>query len=120
VGDLFNYAAPGINMEVVEDTVAETEVCSSMFFPEKNYQGKHCSSTFVSMHCEEEYILKRKLSLNQDRIKEVCDSSGCNGLNKRLTDGGFEAEVGAYCLYARERYMQGEQVLLCYGQYTNL
>lgn len=114
VGDLFNYAAPGINMEVVEDTAAEKEVCGSMCFREKNYEGKHCSSTFVPVHCEKEYLL------NQDRIKEVSESSGCNGLNKRLTDGGFEADVGAYCLYARERYMQGEQVLLCYGQYTNL
>lgn len=118
VGDLFNYAAPGSDMEIVEDTVAETQVCSSKFFPERNYQGKCCSSTFVTT--EEEHLLKRKLSLNQARIKEASDSGGCNGLNKRLTDGGFEAGVGAYCLYAREQYMQGEQVFLCYGQYTNL
>ena len=53
-------------------------------------------------------------------LKEVSNSSGCNGLNKRLIDGGFEVEIGVYCLYARELYMQRERVLLCYGQYTNL
>ncbi|CAL9230627.1 unnamed protein product [Arabidopsis halleri] len=40
--------------------------------------------------------------------------------SERLTDGGFEEDVNAYCLYARRNYQLGEQVLLCYGTYTNL
>ncbi|KAG4955120.1 hypothetical protein JHK87_040714 [Glycine soja] len=38
----------------------------------------------------------------------------------RLTDGGFEEDANAYCFYAREHYKKGDQVLLCYGTYTNL
>lgn len=40
-------------------------------------------------------------------------------LSERLTDGGFEDD-NAYCLYARQNYRIGEQVLLGYGIYTNL
>ncbi|KAG7550951.1 SET domain [Arabidopsis thaliana x Arabidopsis arenosa] len=40
--------------------------------------------------------------------------------SERLTDGGFEEDFNAYCLYARRNYQLGEQVLLCYGTYTNL
>ncbi|MQM16825.1 hypothetical protein Taro_049786 [Colocasia esculenta] len=38
----------------------------------------------------------------------------------RLADGGYEDNEVAYCFYARKRYEKGEQVLLCYGTYTNL
>lgn len=38
----------------------------------------------------------------------------------RLTDGGYDEAKNSYCFYARKRYMKGEQVLLCYGTYTNL
>ncbi|GFS39455.1 hypothetical protein Acr_00g0063120 [Actinidia rufa] len=38
----------------------------------------------------------------------------------RLTDGGYEEDVSAYCFYARRNYKKGEQVLLSYGTYTNL
>ncbi|XP_030526206.1 protein SET DOMAIN GROUP 40 isoform X2 [Rhodamnia argentea] len=41
-------------------------------------------------------------------------------LPQRLTDGGFEESVNAYCFYARQHYVRGEQVLLSYGMYTNL
>eukprot|EP00850_Spirogloea_muscicola_P009122 SM000050S17047 [mRNA] locus=s50:660021:663165:+ [translate_table: standard] len=41
-------------------------------------------------------------------------------LSERLTDGAFEPAVDAYCFYARRDYSEGEQVLICYGQYTNL
>ncbi|XP_024027484.1 protein SET DOMAIN GROUP 40 [Morus notabilis] len=40
--------------------------------------------------------------------------------SQRLTDGGFEEDVVAYCFYARRHYEKGEQVLLGYGTYTNL
>lgn len=39
---------------------------------------------------------------------------------QRLTDAGFEADVGAYCFYAKRNYREKEQVLLSYGMYTNL
>ncbi|XP_019052700.1 PREDICTED: protein SET DOMAIN GROUP 40 isoform X3 [Nelumbo nucifera] len=38
----------------------------------------------------------------------------------RLTDGGYEEDISAYCFYARKSYKIGEQVLLSYGTYTNL
>ncbi|CAN6464108.1 unnamed protein product [Victoria cruziana] len=38
----------------------------------------------------------------------------------RLTDGGYEEDTNAYCFYARQSYSRGEQVLLCYGTYSNL
>ncbi|XP_068640278.1 protein SET DOMAIN GROUP 40 [Aristolochia californica] len=38
----------------------------------------------------------------------------------RLTDGVYEKDLAAYCFYARKHYRKGEQVLLCYGTYTNL
>ncbi|CAA7391179.1 unnamed protein product [Spirodela intermedia] len=41
-------------------------------------------------------------------------------LRQRLADGGYEEDEAAYCFYARRRYNKGEQVLLCYGTYTNL
>ncbi|KAI4321227.1 hypothetical protein MLD38_034632 [Melastoma candidum] len=54
--------------------------------------------------------------------------NGCNHMladdqsdaNSRLTDGGYEEAVAAYCFYARQHYEKGEQVLLSYGTYTNL
>lgn len=41
----------------------------------------------------------------------------CSG---RLTDGGYEENLAAYCFYAKKHYKSGEQVLLSYGTYTNL
>ncbi|KAG9442453.1 hypothetical protein H6P81_018307 [Aristolochia fimbriata] len=38
----------------------------------------------------------------------------------KLTDGIYEKELAAYCFYARKNYRKGEQILLCYGTYTNL
>lgn len=39
---------------------------------------------------------------------------------QRLTDAGFDEDVGAYCFYAKKNYREEEQVLLSYGMYTNL
>ncbi|KAL8109284.1 protein SET DOMAIN GROUP 40 [Apium graveolens] len=47
-------------------------------------------------------------------VAEHCDDS------VRLTDGGYEKDMGSYCFYARNSYRKGEQVLLSYGTYTNL
>ncbi|EFJ07907.1 hypothetical protein SELMODRAFT_429412 [Selaginella moellendorffii] len=38
----------------------------------------------------------------------------------RLTDGGYETSISSYCFYARRSYKNGQQALICYGQYTNL
>ncbi|KAB5560856.1 hypothetical protein DKX38_005813 [Salix brachista] len=40
--------------------------------------------------------------------------------SERLTDGGFDENMAAYCFYARKNYKKGNQVLLGYGTYTNL
>lgn len=48
------------------------------------------------------------------------DSEQCVGHSQRLTDGGYEEDIAAYCFYARRNYKKGEQVLLSYGTYTNL
>ncbi|KAG5052888.1 hypothetical protein JHK87_005086 [Glycine soja] len=52
----------------------------------------------------------------------IHDTSLLNGDNNimRLTDGWFEEDVNAYCFYSRAHYKKGDQVLLCYGIYTNL
>ncbi|XP_057851489.2 protein SET DOMAIN GROUP 40 isoform X2 [Cryptomeria japonica] len=104
VGDLFNYAAPGANWKVVDDSTLERETISSESSNENNYQGRSHSS------------------LHQENIKEApeIENKGWNDFNGRLTDGGYEAELDAYCFYAQKRYLQGEQVFLCYGVYTNL
>ncbi|KAM7523907.1 hypothetical protein LguiA_013809 [Lonicera macranthoides] len=38
----------------------------------------------------------------------------------RLTDGGYNEDISAYCFYAKTNYARGDQVLLSYGTYTNL
>lgn len=48
------------------------------------------------------------------------DSSCGLEIRDRLRDGGFEHERSEYCFYARQDYQEGQQVLLCYGTYTNL
>ncbi|XP_058744788.1 protein SET DOMAIN GROUP 40 [Vicia villosa] len=50
----------------------------------------------------------------------VVDGEQIDFHSQRLTDGGFDVDANAYCLYARENYKKGDQVLLCYGTYTNL
>lgn len=56
---------------------------------------------------------------NENTINKSDDNQH-DGHSLRLTDGGYEEDVAAYCLYARKNYKKGEQVLLCYGTYTNL
>ncbi|CAL5189936.1 unnamed protein product [Lathyrus oleraceus] len=50
----------------------------------------------------------------------VVDEEQMDFHSQRLTDGGFDEDADAYCLYARANYKKGDQVLLCYGTYTNL
>ncbi|XP_062107618.1 protein SET DOMAIN GROUP 40 isoform X2 [Humulus lupulus] len=86
VGDLFNYAAPG------EDLNFKTQ-----------------SSSFGISHC-----------VDGHDPTDMLHSEQLDYHSGRLTDGGFEEDVAAYCFYARRHYRKGEQVLLCYGSYTNI
>ncbi|RZB70044.1 protein SET DOMAIN GROUP 40 isoform X2 [Glycine soja] len=91
VGDLFNYDAPGIEPSGIEDL---DRLLSNTSIPD----------TIV---------------LNGDKNIMV-DAEQLDSHSWRLTDGGFEEDANAYCFYAREHYKKGDQVLLCYGTYTNL
>ncbi|XP_030953208.1 protein SET DOMAIN GROUP 40 [Quercus lobata] len=91
VGDLFNYAAPG------EETLDSEDVDSRM-----------CFSSF------------QVASLSNGDCTHKSDVVQFDPHFQRLIDGGFEEDVAAYCFYARQDYKKGEQVLLCYGTYTNL
>ncbi|XP_054819976.1 protein SET DOMAIN GROUP 40 isoform X2 [Prosopis cineraria] len=92
VGDLFNYDAPGREPSDPEDK--EILVSNSSF---------HVSP-----------------DSNVDNTVVMLDAEELDSHFQRLTDGGFEEDLNSYCFYARENYKQGEQVLLCYGLYTNL
>lgn len=83
VGDLFNYAAPGGE----EQSDVEDLDCQN-----------HASS------------LKIISSQNGDAAR-MLDSEQLDSHSQRLTDGGFEEDVSAYCFYARRHYEKGEQVL---------
>ncbi|KAA8530720.1 hypothetical protein F0562_005346 [Nyssa sinensis] len=93
VGDLFNYAAPGEEPSNSEDS-------SSWNAP---------SLGVISL-----WKGDATEKLNAEQEQQV------NGNAQRLTDGGYEEDVAAYCFYARRNYRKGEQVLLSYGTYTNL
>ncbi|KAF5957941.1 hypothetical protein HYC85_005166 [Camellia sinensis] len=97
VGDLFNYAAPG-----EEDFDSEDP-----FVSEDSSSRKNASSMQVNF------------SWNGDTTEQF-DVEQIDPNLPRLTDGGYEDNVSAYCFYARRNYKKGEQVLLSYGTYTNL
>ncbi|KAL5570934.1 hypothetical protein UlMin_020531 [Ulmus minor] len=90
VGDLFNYAAPG---EVLSREDLDCQIHESSFKVNPSSSGSS------------------KCTLDGEQ-PESC--------SQRLTDGGFEEDVAAYCFYARRHYNKGEQVLLGYGTYTNM
>lgn len=91
VGDLFNYAAPGMESYSSEEIASWTQ-----------------TSTLDSS------------SLEKSASDEELEVEHIDGDSLRLTDAGYEEQVEAYCFYARRRYRKGEQVLLGYGTYTNL
>ncbi|KAL7192730.1 hypothetical protein ACSBR2_024531 [Camellia fascicularis] len=97
VGDLFNYAAPG-----EEDFDSEDP-----FVSEDSSSRRNASSVQVNF------------SWNGDTTEQF-DVEQIDPDLLRLTDGGYEDDVSAYCFYARRNYKKGEQVLLSYGTYTNL
>ncbi|XP_010420433.1 PREDICTED: protein SET DOMAIN GROUP 40-like [Camelina sativa] len=91
VGDLFNYDAPGDDSNNSEG-------------PESAVQTSSPQPISTTNECR-----------NNEEAGLVVETQ-----SERLTDGGFEEDANAYCLYARRNYQLGEQVLLCYGTYTNL
>ncbi|KAL8130519.1 hypothetical protein V2J09_019674 [Rumex salicifolius] len=92
VGDLFNYAPPG------ED------------FAEKDSYG---SSRYASS--------KDNAFINGDGCEDITiNGDQCDECSERLTDGGYEEDIAAYCFYAKKNYCKGQQVLLSYGTYTNV
>jgi hypothetical protein len=82
VGDLFNYAAPG------EETVCSEEVDSWMSAPPFQVS-----------------------SLSNGDCAQTSSMEQFDTHDQRLTDGGYQEDVAAYCFYARQNYTKGEQVL---------
>ncbi|KAG8662558.1 hypothetical protein MANES_01G124000v8 [Manihot esculenta] len=91
VGDLFNYAAPGGESKDIENV--ENLMHSSSLQDDSLSSGHSTDSLLVERY---------------------------DAQLQRLTDGGYDDDIGAYCFYARNNYKKGEQVLLSYGTYTNL
>ncbi|CAM6087355.1 unnamed protein product [Calypogeia fissa] len=90
IGDLFNYAPPG---ELYFDSnPLDAQVAGELDLVEEN----------TASGSDEEF--------------------SCSGvtIGERLRDGGYEPHFDEYCFYARQAYETGDQVLLCYGQYSNL
>ncbi|GMH11287.1 hypothetical protein Nepgr_013128 [Nepenthes gracilis] len=92
MGDFFNYTAPGEDLYGFDDL----ESCGN-------------ASSFQVSSLE-----------NQDVKEDFILDEECYEGEGRLTDGGYEEILAAYCFYARKNYRKGEQVLLSYGTYTNL
>ncbi|KAH8511460.1 hypothetical protein H0E87_008870 [Populus deltoides] len=91
VGDLFNYAAPGEESNDLENVV---HLMNASSLEDTSLSNGETTDDFIG---------------DQPDI----------GL-ERLTDGGFDENMAAYCFYARKNYKKGTQVLLGYGTYTNL
>ncbi|WCJ25122.1 SET domain group 40 [Euphorbia peplus] len=91
VGDLFNYAVPGEE-----------------------------SSSFATVESWTNTSVLQDGSLSSGNSRSNVSVEGYDAHMQRLTDGGFDEDIAAYCFYARKNYKKGEQVLLSYGTYTNL
>lgn len=85
MGDLFNYAVPG----------------DEAF----NFEGLECPHHLSGSTAT--YRLSKDTTHLSDMVPPICHS-------ERLTDGGFEEDVAAYCFYARKNYKIGEQVIPTY------
>ncbi|KAK9285616.1 hypothetical protein L1049_024812 [Liquidambar formosana] len=82
VGDFFNYAPPG------EELLGFDDLSSC----------RYTASLQVS-------------SLWNGNITEDLVSQQSDDPLQRLSDGGYEEDVAAYCFYARKNYKKGEQLL---------
>lgn len=85
VGDLFNYDAPG------EDALDSGD----SFVTDDPSDWRSASSSLWNGDTTEQYDVEQ-LDVHLFR----------------LTDGGYEEDVSAYCFYARRNYQKGEQVSL--------
>lgn len=63
-------------------------------------EPSRCESTEHTMH-----DLANEDTLGMVDVEHLVSDS------RRLTDGGFEKDVGAYCFYAKKSYKKGEQVI---------
>lgn len=108
VGDLFNYAPPGAPFE---ENIIET-------FSQCNLSEVHVQNRALP---SEGIVSAEMQGCGGSKFDEVnYDAGRVLHITDRLTDGGYDATTRAYCFYAREDYKKGDQVLLCYGLYTNL
>lgn len=82
MGDLFNYDAPGVEPSDIENL---EPLLSNISIPDT-------------------------ILLNGDNNIMV-DAEQLDSHSLRLTDGGFQEDVNAYCFYARAHYKKGDQVI---------
>lgn len=78
VGDLFNYDAPGDDLNTSEGPETAPRAFSTT--------NQECLNS-------------------AEEAGHVAETQ-----SERLTDGGFDGDANAYCLYARRNYQLGEQV----------
>lgn len=106
MGDLFNYAAPG---------------AATVPKPRRREDPERAAGRANSNDEEEqEEALGSEAAGGGLELDDDDDDGDGVELKDRLRDGGYEPEHQAFCFYARQAYTDGQQVLLCYGQYTNL
>ncbi|KAL2317315.1 hypothetical protein Fmac_031191 [Flemingia macrophylla] len=86
VGDLFNYDAPGEEPSGVEDLE----------------------------HLLSNASVADSIILNGDK-NIMHDAEQIDPHFQRLTDGGFEEDMNAYCFYARTNYKKGDQAVILDG-----
>jgi len=82
VGDLFNYAAPGEESNDLENVV---HLMNASSLEDTSLSNGETTDDFIG---------------DQPDIRL-----------ERLTDGGFDENMAAYCFYARKNYKKGTQVL---------
>lgn len=83
MGDLFNYDAPGDDSNNSEGPEGAIQISSPQPISTTNHEIRN----------------------NAEAAGLVVETQ-----SERLTDGGFEEDANAYCLYARRNYQLGEQV----------
>ncbi|PPS12494.1 hypothetical protein GOBAR_AA08161 [Gossypium barbadense] len=123
VGDLFNYAAPTEDPDSFEnvenwqnehakddldihhsqrltDGGYEEDVAAYCFYAKKNYNVGEQRPT------EDPDSFENVENWQNEHAKDDLDIHH----SQRLTDGGYEEDVAAYCFYAKKNYNVGEQV----------
>lgn len=93
VGDLFNYAPPGVLVESVADASFCCDLCEV-----------HMEKAVIS-----EQTVPVEMQGPQGNEFEF-EAAGDLHFTERLTDGGYDATARAYFFYARRDYKKGDQV----------